>query len=325
MLAVGELLPLAPARRGTPPAPPLDIARTLEEVLTHAPLDFVHVHEPFAPSTSSVALRHSRALNVGTFHAPTERVISTQVARRFVERFFGRLDARTASFEATRELMERSFPAHYDVVPPGAETPERPPAEGPLRIAFCDHEERQAQRLFLRALRQLPPELDWRATIYTPAAGARPSTLRSRLRDRVEVVTAGRGRRGRGARARRRGGRRVGRPVARRRACWCARSARARSRSRRGSPSTRRCCATGRSGMLFEPGDVDTLGAHLAHLIADASLRARFGGAIAAAAPELSWPRVAARFESHLRRGGRPPPPAALRRAAARAARARGR
>ena len=118
VLAVGELLPLAPARRGTPPAPPLDIARTLEEVLSHAPLDFVHVHEPFAPSTASVALRHSRALNVGTFHAPAERVISTQVARRFVERFFGRLDARTASFEATRALMERAFPAPYDVVLP---------------------------------------------------------------------------------------------------------------------------------------------------------------------------------------------------------------
>jgi hypothetical protein len=89
VLGVGELLPLAPSRRGTPPAPPLDVARTLDDVLSRAPLDFVHVHEPFAPSTASVALRHSRALNVGTFHAPAERMISTQVARRFVERFFG--------------------------------------------------------------------------------------------------------------------------------------------------------------------------------------------------------------------------------------------
>ena len=51
VLGVGELLPLAPARRGTPPAPPLDVARTLDDVLSRAPLDFVHVHEPFAPST----------------------------------------------------------------------------------------------------------------------------------------------------------------------------------------------------------------------------------------------------------------------------------
>ena len=103
VLGVGELLPFN--RRGMAPSPPVDVGRTMEEVLSLAPLDFVHVHEPFAPSTSSVALRHSRALNVGSFHAPTERVLSTQVARRFVELFFGRLDARTAAFVATRELM----------------------------------------------------------------------------------------------------------------------------------------------------------------------------------------------------------------------------
>src|SRR6185312_5629644 len=109
VLGVGEALPLG---RRVGPTPSVDVSRTVEEVLALAPLDFVHVHEPFAPSVASVALRHSRALNVGSFHAPTERVISTQVTRRFVELFFGRLDARTASFGATKELMERIFPAH---------------------------------------------------------------------------------------------------------------------------------------------------------------------------------------------------------------------
>ncbi len=175
VLGVGELLPLAPARRGTAPAPPLDVARTLDDVLSRAPFDFVHVHEPFAPSTSSVALRHSRALNVGTFHAPTERVISTQVARRFVERFFGRLDARTASFDATRELMERAFPARYEVLRSGAETPARGTAGDELRIAFVDHEDRQALRLFFRALRRLPDTPAWHATVFTPV-GARTTS-----------------------------------------------------------------------------------------------------------------------------------------------------
>ena len=35
------------------------------------------------------------------------------VARRFVESFFGRLDARTASLPATAELMDRHFPGDY--------------------------------------------------------------------------------------------------------------------------------------------------------------------------------------------------------------------
>ena len=102
---------LPAARGGRAASLPVDVARTIEEALvTGLPLDFVHVHEPFAPSTSSAALRHSRALNVGTFHAPTERVLSTQVARRVVELVFGRLDARTASFAATRELLRALLP-----------------------------------------------------------------------------------------------------------------------------------------------------------------------------------------------------------------------
>jgi glycosyltransferase involved in cell wall biosynthesis len=186
VLGVGELL-LAGGRRGTMPAPPVDISRTIEEALTVAPPEFVHVHEPFAPSASSVALRHSRSLNVGTFHAPAERVLSTQVARRFVELFFGRLDARTASFEATRELMQRIFPAEYRVLRPGATPIVRPGHEGPLRIAFVDQEERAALRLFLRALRRLPTELDWEATVFVPS-GAAP-TVRSQLLDRVQVLS----------------------------------------------------------------------------------------------------------------------------------------
>ena len=44
---------------------PLDATRAIDRLLTAAPLDVVHVHEPFAPSAAAAALRHSRALNVG--------------------------------------------------------------------------------------------------------------------------------------------------------------------------------------------------------------------------------------------------------------------
>ncbi len=84
-------------------------------------VDIVHVHDPFAPSVSSAALRHSHALNVATFHAPQERVLSTQVARPLVEIFFGRLDARTVAAAATAERMERFFPGPYEVVAPAGE------------------------------------------------------------------------------------------------------------------------------------------------------------------------------------------------------------
>jgi len=129
VIAVGEVLDLQSTTRETrttptrrrAPALPIDVARTIEELLSTVPLDFVHVHEPFAPSTANAALRHSRSLNVGSFHAPTERLLSTLVARRFVETFFGRLDARTASLPATAELMARHFPGEYRLLGDGEE------------------------------------------------------------------------------------------------------------------------------------------------------------------------------------------------------------
>src|SRR6202035_719809 len=125
VIAVGEVLDVAGATRRRPSALPIDVARTVEELLTTVALDFVHVHEPFAPSTSNAALRHSRALNVGSFHSSSERLLSTLVARRFVESFFGRLDPRTASLPATAELMARQFPGDYRLVPDGAGAPAR--------------------------------------------------------------------------------------------------------------------------------------------------------------------------------------------------------
>ena len=288
VLGVGELLPLQ--RRGGLPAPPVDVARTIEEVLTLAPLDFVHVHEPFAPSASSVALRHSRALNVGSFHAPTERVLSTQVARRFVELFFGRLDARTASFQATREVMERFFPASYRLLRPGAATVERPDYDGPLRLAFCAQEERQALRLFLRALRRLPEDLDWHATVFSPTGAAPTGALRSRLRDRLTLLSAD--------------------DTTENEVLGNADVVVAASLGQAPAPGLLvRALGAGAvpvaprlpayeevvgDGLLFEPGDVDVLAGQLERLIREPQLVAR----LREPRPDLSWSRVADEAEA---------------------------
>jgi glycosyltransferase involved in cell wall biosynthesis len=192
VLAVGEALPPLPGRARAGAAVPLDVARTVQELFERVALDICHVHEPFAPSVASVALRHSRALNVGTFHAPAERVVSTQVARKVVQLVFGRLDARLASYDATRKLLQRFFPGEYRVVPPGADATPRPvdPA-GPVTIGFVDIEERAAMRLFLRALRRLDTDLDWRAVVLSARGPSSSTPLRADLRARVEFVTDG--------------------------------------------------------------------------------------------------------------------------------------
>jgi len=193
VLAVGEALPPLPGRTRAGAAVPIDVARTIEELFDHGGIDICHVHEPFAPSVASVALRHSRALNVGSFHAPTERVVSTQVARKVVQLVFGRLDARLASFEATRALLQRFFPGDYRIVAPGADAVPRAvrPPGAPVTIAFVDEEERPALRLFLRALRRLDTGLEWRAVVHSARGPSSSTPLRADLRRRVEFVADG--------------------------------------------------------------------------------------------------------------------------------------
>jgi predicted metal-dependent phosphoesterase TrpH len=91
-------------------------ADPVKRLLKSRRLDIVHVHDPFAPSAPSAALRHSHSLNVATFHDPRERVLATQVARPLVEIFFGRIDARTVTRPQTAELLERFFPASYELL-----------------------------------------------------------------------------------------------------------------------------------------------------------------------------------------------------------------
>jgi hypothetical protein len=108
VVAIGEVLDVPSASGRRTRSLPVDVARTLEELLSRTPLDLVHVHDPFAPSASSSALRYSRALNVGSFHATDERLLSTTLTRRFVESFLGRLDMRLAS-DADVETVERDY------------------------------------------------------------------------------------------------------------------------------------------------------------------------------------------------------------------------
>src|SRR5436190_887394 len=186
-LAIGQSLP---ARRGGSVSVPVDVSKAMEQLLASAEFDFVHVHEPFAPSAASAALRHSHALNVGSFHAPTERVVSTQVARRFVELLFGRLDGRSASFAATRDLVARYFPGDYRVIHPGAELVARVAHRDEreiVDIVYSAEEERAALRLFMRALRRLPTGLPWRATVWSRDRELQLPLSRA-LRDRVRFV-----------------------------------------------------------------------------------------------------------------------------------------
>jgi glycosyltransferase involved in cell wall biosynthesis len=291
VVAVGEALgqPLGTRSRATLP---IDVSRTIEQLVTETALDVVHVHEPWAPSVSSVALRHSRALNVGTFHAPAERLVATQLARKLVELVFGRLDARLASFEATRDLLMRAFPAQYEVIGPGADVAEPARDDGRVRIGFADDEERGALRLFLRALRRLDDNAPFDVTVRSARGPSSSTPLRAGLRDHVEFIEAGD-------------------PFA------GAHLAVAGSDGARPAPGMllralgagavplapslavyEEVLAEGDRGLLFAADDADTMGAQLRRLIEDAPLRARLRDAADPLRGQLRWGHVADRIEA---------------------------
>jgi glycosyltransferase involved in cell wall biosynthesis len=296
MLAIGQSLPF---RKGGSVSLPLDVSRTMEELLERAELDFLHVHEPFAPSAASAALRHSRALNVGTFHSTTERFVSTQMARKVVELLFGRLDGRTASYAATRDLVERYFPGDYTVIHPGAELQERAGAKGgPPEIVFSDAEERGALRLFLRALRKLPRDLDWRATVWLhdPAAAPAPALSR-RMRERVTLAGPADGSEAQHlARA----------TISVAASAGTASAPQLVLRSMAGGavpvvsrlPQYEELVRDGELGPLFEPRDALTLAAQLERLLRDPTLVTGYAREIANDRHELSWSRVADEYEA---------------------------
>ena len=295
VLGGGEVLPFSPARRRAASIP-VDVARTIEQALGSLALDIVDVHEPFAPSASAVALRHSRALNVGSFHAPTERLLSTQLTRPLTRLLFARLDARIVSYTATRNLLQRYFPGEYRVITPGADAaPPREPGEVP-ELVMVATEERLALRTFLRALRLLPPQAAWHATVWSPRPMAPPATLGRRLRDRVTFIDAGDCSQDEAlARAdvavfASEGDRAIPGTLLRALGSGAATVA---SRL----PVYEEILGEGERGLMFEVNEIETLASHLTQLLSEPEHMRRNAAEVRALQATFGWPRVADELE----------------------------
>ncbi len=296
VLGVGEVLPFSPTRRRADSLP-LDVARTIEQALTALPLDVVHVHEPFAPSASSVALRNSRSLNVATFHAPTERILSSQLTRPLARLLFGRLDARTASYASTLELMTRFFPGEYQVVAPGADPLPRASAADSVELVMIAEEEHTALRTFVRALRLLPVDTNWRATVWSPRPLAAPATLSRTLREHMRFVDAG--------------------EMTAAQALSGGDVLVLASEGARPTPGVlvralasgivpiatsvtpyEELLADGGRGLVFGPGDAQTLAAHMARMVSDRGLREQLQASAQEFRATLRFARVAEDLEA---------------------------
>jgi phosphatidylinositol alpha-mannosyltransferase len=135
----------------------------VQEMLDREAFDVLHFHEPFVPFLSLQVLRHSRSVNIATFHAYSGWSPSYEFGKRMLQGFARRLHGRIAVSAAARHFIERYFPGDYKVIPNGVDLRQYqwvPPfarwRDGVPNILYVGRfESRKGVMYLLKAYRQL--------------------------------------------------------------------------------------------------------------------------------------------------------------------------
>src|ERR687887_1669917 len=180
VVAVGPAIPVS---RRSQMGVPVGIRANLLLALGQGRYDVVHGFEPGLPSLSYLALRHTSALSVATFHSPERLTYPPGRAQR--QKLLGRLDALIATSPETAEAAALRFPGDYRILPLGVDTERFRPDEKRRLIVFeLRQTARPVARSLLRLLRELP---DWELVLLrTKPLTGKPFVARD-VRDRVHV------------------------------------------------------------------------------------------------------------------------------------------
>ncbi len=148
--------------------------------------DIVHLHEPLAPILPLMVLHHSNAVNIGTFHAYSDRQRLYRLSRPALRRWQRRLHGRIAVSPAARAFVAPHFPQHAcRVIPNGIEyrrfadaAPFPHLRDGRFNILFVGRkDERKGLRYLLNAFaRLLTQRENLRLVIVGPGSPDRESS-----------------------------------------------------------------------------------------------------------------------------------------------------
>ncbi len=83
--------------------------------------DIVHIHEPLQPLVPLMALRYSRAVNIGTFHAFGAAKFRYKLAGRMLGGIMNRLHGRIAVSALARQYAESYLDGEYTIIPNGVD------------------------------------------------------------------------------------------------------------------------------------------------------------------------------------------------------------
>jgi phosphatidylinositol alpha-mannosyltransferase len=98
------------------------VSRRVKRILQTEQFDVVHIHEPLLPALPLTVLRHSAAVNVGTFHAYRQSNLGYFYGKPILKYLFRRLHGRIAVSLPALEFISQYFDADYEVIPNGIET-----------------------------------------------------------------------------------------------------------------------------------------------------------------------------------------------------------
>ncbi len=146
----------------------LRLSGQVKDLLAREQFDVVHVHEPLMPFLPITFLRHSEAVNVGTFHAAKDggnRLYA--YSKRLLKRWFRKLDGKIAVSPAAERLVSRYFPGYYNIIPNGIDVARFTGAvplpeyqDGKLNILFVGRmEKRKGVKYLLRAYAAVKREM----------------------------------------------------------------------------------------------------------------------------------------------------------------------
>lgn len=99
----------------------LTLSRRVKQILAAENFDVIHLHEPFAPAVPITVLRHSKTVNVATFHAARRSYTGYRLGKPILARYFAKLHGRIAVSTAAMQFISKYFPATYEIIPNGVD------------------------------------------------------------------------------------------------------------------------------------------------------------------------------------------------------------
>jgi phosphatidyl-myo-inositol alpha-mannosyltransferase len=144
----------------------LHLTNKIKHYVRELGFDVIHYHEPLMPVLPVTALRFSRTINVGTFHAFARSNVGYYYGKPLLKRYVRRLHARIAVSNPARDFVRHYFPGEYRVIPNGIDVRrfQNPQPFTELRDGMCNLlfvgrlEYRKGLGYLLRAFAQLKPQ-----------------------------------------------------------------------------------------------------------------------------------------------------------------------